>query len=315
MVMSLGVEPERIIYAQPCKQTSHLRYARRHGIRKTTFDGADELYKIKEIYPEAQLLLRIVTDDSSSRCRFSAKYGAPLETTHSLLKLARELELDIVGVSFHIGSGATQPRLFLKALQDSLTVFEEARECGYALELLDVGGGFSSDSFDVMSRMLREALDERFPSNIRVIAEPGRYFVATAFAVVCAIIARREVFGDDGKLRHMLTLNDGVYGSFMDCLLSNWQRQPVALRCSSQKVPNEAIQYTLWGPTCDGIDQVIDDVHLDRLLAVGDWLLFPDMGAYSLCLSTSFNGFSSQRTIHHICTEPAAKALLGYQDP
>ncbi|KAL8846815.1 MAG: hypothetical protein Q9221_008123 [Calogaya cf. arnoldii] len=128
--------------------------------------------------------------------------------------------------------GATDPRLFVKALQDSLTVFEHARNLGYSLELLDVGGGFSSDSFNVMSQTLRKALDEHFPDKIRIIAEPGRYFVATAFAVACNVIARREVLSEDGPPHSMLTLNDGVYGSFMDCLLSHWQRQPFILRCS-----------------------------------------------------------------------------------
>ncbi|KAL8648513.1 MAG: hypothetical protein Q9226_005962 [Calogaya cf. arnoldii] len=279
-----------------------------------TFDGADELYKIKEIYPEAQLLLRIVTDDSSSLCRFSAKFGAPLETTHSLLKLARSLGLNVIGVSFHVGSGATDPRLFVKALQDSLTVFEQARNLGYSLDILDVGGGFSSDSFDVMSQTLREALDERFSDKIQIIAEPGRYFVATAFAVACNVIARRQVLSEDATPHYMLTLNDGVYGSFMDCLLSHWQRQPLILHCSNQEIPKQAIRYTIWGPTCDGVDLIVDKACLDRLLDVGDWLSFPGMGAYSLCLSTSFNGFSSERTVHYLCSEPAARALLGHRN-
>lgn len=313
MVLSLGVEPERIIYAQPCKHSSHLRFAHRNGIRKMTFDGEDELYKIKELYPGARLLLRIATDDSSSRCPFSAKFGAPLDTTHFLLKMARDLDLDMVGVSFHIGSGATDPELFVKALQDSLTVFEQARDCGYTLNLLDVGGGFSVESFDAMSQILREALDRHFPSNVHVIAEPGRYFAATAFTVACKIIARREILKEGGEPHFMLTLNDGVYGSFMDCYLSHWERQPRILQCASKEVLSRAIRYTIWGPTCDGIDRIVENATLDRLLGVGDWLFFPDMGAYSLCLSTSFNGFSSERTVHYIASEPAARALLDYE--
>ncbi|KAL8942522.1 MAG: hypothetical protein Q9216_001623 [Gyalolechia sp. 2 TL-2023] len=312
MVLSLGVRPEQIIYAQPCKHPSHLRFARRHGIRKITFDGEDELYKIKELYPGAQLLLRIATDDSSSRCRFSAKFGAPLETTNSLLKTARDLSLDLVGVSFHIGSAATDPELFVKALQDSLTVFEQARKYGYTPSLMDVGGGFSAESFDAISQTLREALDLHFPSNVRVIAEPGRYFAATAFTVACKIIARRELWKEGGESHFMLTLNDGVYGSFMDCYLSHWQRQPRILQCASKEVPSQAIRYTIWEPTCDGVDQVVENANLDRFLNVGDWLFFPDMGAYSLCLSTSFNGFSTECTVHHTSSDPAARALLGY---
>ena len=313
MVLSLGVGPERIIYAQPCKHPSHLRFARRHGVSKMTFDGEDELHKIKEIYPDAQLLLRVATDDSSSRCRFSAKFGASPDTTDLLIRTARNLELGLVGVSFHIGSGATDPKLFVGALQDSLAVFEQARKSGYTLSILDVGGGFSAEMFDAMSQMLQEELDRRFPSNIHVIAEPGRYFAATAFTAACKVIGRREILKEGGEPHFMLTLNDGVYGSFMDCCLSHWQPQPHIIHCESNQVLSHPIRYTIWGPTCDGVDKIVENACLDRVLDVGDWLFFPDMGAYSLCLSTTFNGFSNERIVHHISSEPAARSLLGYQ--
>ena len=46
---------------------------------------------------------------------------------------------------------------------------------------------------------------------------------------------------------------------------------------------------TVWGPTCDGIDCVIADAHLPEL-EVGDWLYFSDMGAYTSCAGSNFNG-------------------------
>ncbi|KAI4205191.1 MAG: hypothetical protein LQ350_000513 [Teloschistes chrysophthalmus] len=312
LVLGLNVTPDRIIYAQPCKHKAHLRFARHHGVRKMTFDGADELYKIKDIYPEAQLLLRIVTDDSASNCPFSAKYGASLDATQSLLETARDLGLDIVGVSFHVGSSASDPRSFQRAVQDASIVFEQARMCGFSPNLLDVGGGFSTESFKIMSQTLKKSLTEYFPSNVHLIAEPGRYFVESAFTVFCCIIARREMPMEDGQPRYMVTLNDGIYGSFMDCYLSHWERQPRIIRCGDGSTPDQGIRYTIWGPTCDGIDKIVDNVVFDRLLDVGDWLFFTDMGAYSLCLSTSFNGFSSERIVYHVATEPAARQLLKY---
>ncbi|KAL8949754.1 MAG: hypothetical protein Q9222_004170 [Ikaeria aurantiellina] len=313
MVLDLDVTPDRIIYAQPNKHHSHLRFARRHGIRKMTFDGVDELHKIKEIYPEPQLLLRIITDDSSSRCQFSAKFGAPMSTTQSLLEVARAFELDVVGVSFHIGSAAVNPGLFIQAARDSQAVFEQALDYGFKLTFLDVGGGFSDESFDIMSRTLSETLSASFPGGVRFLAEPGRYLVSTAFTVACLIIARREIVSEDGMPHYTLTLNDGVYGSFMDCLLSHWQRQPQILRCASGERRDQGIRYTIWGPTCDGVDLVVKDAFLDHLLSVGDWVYFSGMGAYSLCLSTSFNGFSNVRRVHYTSSDPAARELLGYR--
>lgn len=65
-VLEMGVEPSRIIYAQPCKTKSYVRFAAEAGVKQMTFDNADELYKVKRFFPGAELFLRISTDDSAS---------------------------------------------------------------------------------------------------------------------------------------------------------------------------------------------------------------------------------------------------------
>jgi ornithine decarboxylase len=81
LILNLGVEPSRIIFANPCKAASSITFARSRGIRKMTFDNKDELYKIRDLYPEAKLLLRIFADDKSSLCRLGQKFGAKLDST------------------------------------------------------------------------------------------------------------------------------------------------------------------------------------------------------------------------------------------
>ena len=53
-ILSLGVEPERIIYANPVKPTSHIKYAATTKVDLMTFDNETELYKIKELFPQAR---------------------------------------------------------------------------------------------------------------------------------------------------------------------------------------------------------------------------------------------------------------------
>ena len=53
-ILELGVAPERIIYANPCKQVSHIKYAARKGVALMTFDNELELYKIKTHFPTAK---------------------------------------------------------------------------------------------------------------------------------------------------------------------------------------------------------------------------------------------------------------------
>lgn len=278
IVLGLGVEPGRIIYAHPCKPNSHIRYAQREGVKKMTFDSIDELLKIKAIFPDAELILRILTDDSSSHCPFQDKFGATLNYVSQLFQTASTLGLNVVGVSFHIGSGATDPLLFVKAVRDSRTVFNLAKEFGFCLKVLDVGGSFSDRSSEAMSKVLMAALDDEFPRDVHFVAEPGRFYVATALTLACNIIARRDARQGAGEIMYMLFLSDGIYGSFLDTALYNEPRQPCFLFSAIKEATETPVEYSLWGPTCDGIDRIMKQVYFHKALNVGDWLYFPNMG-------------------------------------
>ena len=286
-----------------------MRFAAERGVKQMTFDNSDELYKIKRFFPDAELFLRILTDDSTSLCRLSDKFGASLDTTMDLLTLAKDLELNVTGVSFHVGSGASDPQSFDKAVRDARTVFDQATDIGYNLKTLDVGGGFSGDLFESMADVLSKALDENFPSTVRIIGEPGRYYVASAFTLACNIIARRD-FQDPAtmKTNYMLYLNDGVYGNFSSLIFDHQIASPRIL--SKRDRSTRSTEYSLWGPSCDGIDRVTETCTLHGVLNVGDWLYFEEMGAYTKCSATKFNGFTDIHDVLYVSSEPGASALL-----
>lgn len=337
LALKTGIDPSRIIYAQPCKTRSYLRYAREKGVKQMTFDNADELYKIKNDFPEAELYLRILTDDSTSLCRLSMKFGASLDTARSLLDLAKRLDLNVVGVSFHVGSGAEDPSAFLKAAQDARWVFDQAAEVGYELHTLDVGGGFCDETFEKFAAILSRAVDDLFPPHIRVIAEPGRYYVAAAFTLAANVIARRDVFDPQTSpsASYMIYLNDGVYGNFSNIIFDHQHPTAQILTCANGSVPPTpgliasgsstpgssdeprsssppGVEYSIWGPTCDGIDVISERIVLPGLVDVGDWLYFEDMGAYTRCSATRFNGFPDNHDVIYISSESGASALLEY---
>ena len=137
MLLDLNCAPERLIYANPCKQASHLRFAAEHNVRLMTFDNKEELFKIKQHHPNAQLVLRIITDDSNALCKLSLKFGACLKTVPELLAVVRELNLDLVGVSFHVGSGCFAVSAFEDAVLRARKVFDIAQDFGFQMNLLD----------------------------------------------------------------------------------------------------------------------------------------------------------------------------------
>ncbi|KAI0533546.1 ornithine decarboxylase [Xylaria digitata] len=322
-VLNIGVDPSRVIYAQPCKTNSYVRFVASQGVKQMTFDNADELRKIAKLFPDAELFLRILTDDSSSMCRLSLKFGASLDATDDLLRLAKELGLNVVGVSFHVGSGASDPLAFLKAVQDADVVFKQGYAHGFEMKTLDVGGGFSGDTFETMAHVLREALDEYFPPHINIIAEPGRYYVSSAFTIACNIIARRTIENPiTGETSYMVYVNDGLYGNFSSIMFDHQHPVAKVLRTGARTYYDSSLgdavaegtcagtEYSIWGPTCDGIDRITESIRFDHELDVGDWFYFEDMGAYTKCSATKFNGFSDAHDVIYVCSEPGARAIL-----
>lgn len=228
-VLSMGVDPSRIIYANPCKTGSFIKHAASVGVNAMTFDNEMELHKTKSLHPDAQMVLRIRVDDSSSICRLGIKFGCNVDDASHLLQVAKQLGINVIGVSFHVGSGCLDANAYYKAIELANHVFMIGKRIGFTFTLLDIGGGFPGSrgpyaSFEEIAAVVNKALDIYFPvdSGIKIIAEPGRFFVASAFTLITNIIAKREVMiPNEGELEErtfMYYLSDGVYGSF-NCLI------------------------------------------------------------------------------------------------
>eukprot|EP01100_Stratorugosa_tubuloviscum_P012412 TRINITY_DN58_c0_g3_i7.p1 TRINITY_DN58_c0_g3~~TRINITY_DN58_c0_g3_i7.p1 ORF type:complete len:931 (-),score=463.32 TRINITY_DN58_c0_g3_i7:131-2833(-) len=219
-ILALGVNPKKIIFANPCKMMRHIKYAYENGVEMTTFDNEDELYKLKEAWPNVKAVLRIAVDDSQSICKFNSKFGAAPNETLTLIQLAKRLGINLHGVSFHVGSGCGSVDSFVEALYDAKKVFDQAKNEGIDLKLLDIGGGFpgSDDvkpSFDEITKAMRPVIDELFDeNNVEIIGEPGRYMVCSSHTLVCNIYSTRETVFADGSSGFRYYINDGVYHSF-----------------------------------------------------------------------------------------------------
>nr|CAB3220013.1 ornithine decarboxylase [Phallusia mammillata] len=328
-MLELGASPERIIFANPCKQKSHIVYAKEQGVKLVVFDNENELFKMKKLYPDAQLVLRIQTDDSASICRFSMKYGADPEACPQLIDIARNLNLNVVGISFHVGSGCQDVNAFVKALQNSRKLFDYAKTVGYDFNLLDIGGGFPGTkdvdlTFEKITSVVNFQLHQLFPSkqfpHVNVIAEPGRYYAASAFTLVTNVIATRQVARDipaegysdsidsvrngvtptaNEERAYMYYINDGLYGSFNCLFFDHAKVTPTLLDVSAKQ---SKFSSSIWGPTCDGLDRIIEHMLMPQL-NTGDWIVWKDMGAYTIAAGSSFNGFKTQKVYYHISDE------------
>ncbi|XP_068193198.1 ornithine decarboxylase-like isoform X2 [Antennarius striatus] len=316
LALSLGVTPDKIIYAHTIKPPSHIKYACTHGVNMMTFDSEDELQKISLNHAKAKLVLRIAVDDSKSLTRLNFKFGAGLETVAKLLERAKELSLEVIGVSFHVGNRCCDSLTFKQAIADARQAFDIANMMGFKLSVLDIGGGYfgreeSLDKFNECSEVINAALEECFPpdSGVEVIAEPGRYYVESSFTLVMSITGKKVITDDVdeqddvGKKcnkRMMYYMNDGVYGNLNASLDPNFKFEPHLKR--AVKDSEQRYKTTVWGPTCDSMDKICDTCYLPEL-HIGDWLILNNMGAYSTSLSTDFNGFEKAHIYSVVAAE------------
>ncbi|KAJ6002277.1 hypothetical protein N7522_007504 [Penicillium canescens] len=315
-VLSLGVDPARVLFANPCKAPAAIAFAREVGVLRTTFDNIDELDTIKAHMPEAQLLLRVYANDDSAFICLGEKFGAQLDTTEELLSRAWELGLNVIGVSFHVGTGATNTASFCKAIKDARVAFSQAQRLGFTPYLLDIGGGFQDDCFEALTPFLKDAIQSEFPAGITAIAEPGRFFARSVYTLVCRVISRRRQLGSaaTASIPDMLYQNDGVYGNFMNVIMEKEIMVPHLvgskkgtvshkIKTNGESEKPDGHRYSIWGPTCDSTDCVVREVTLDSEVKIGDWLKYKNMGAYTTTTATQFNGFSSTYDTWYVNSE------------
>jgi ornithine decarboxylase len=290
-VVSAGATPEKIIFANPCKMTEQIKYARSNDIDMMTFDSSHELYKIKLYHPSAKLVIRIQTDDSKSRCKFNCKFGVSLDQVKDLLHQAKFMELDIVGVSFHVGSGCEDPNVYYTALQDCKKVYDMGKEFGFELETIDIGGGFPGDNdetFITMANVINRGINEIFNGlAVNFIAEPGRYFVTSAYTLVTSVI-NKKVVKEEKETKHIIYyLSESVYGSFNNTVFDH---AAIALLPFNERNEKQ-FDCTVYGPTCDSMDKIMDQCKLPDL-SIGEVIYIENMGAYTIAASSNFNGFT-----------------------
>ncbi|KAJ5067723.1 ornithine decarboxylase 1-related [Anaeramoeba ignava] len=296
-ILGLGVPPEKIIFANPCKMIPHLEFARQRSVRKMTFDSIEEMVKIAKIMPEAELVLRIKTDDKHSLAPLSTKFGMEIKDVKNVLERSIEMKVNIIGIAFHVGSNCQDANSYVETLKITKSIFDIAKDLGISFSFLDIGGGFppsgtfylpESVSFADVADTVAPLVDSLFDDDITVIAEPGRYFATSCQTIALNVYAKRKKFiAEHPSFQYFIS--DGLYGTLNNVVFDHYDPRIYIYR----KIQSEEELYesSLFGPTCDSIDCIKKSLLLPEL-DIGDWIIFYDMGAYTTAATTRFNGFN-----------------------
>ncbi|ENK0809777.1 type III PLP-dependent enzyme [Vibrio fluvialis] len=292
LVAQEGVPAERTIHTHPIKRDSDIRDALAYGCNVFVVDNLNELAKFKAYRDDVELLVRLSFRNSEAFADLSKKFGCSAEQALTIIEMAKEWNIRIKGLSFHVGSQTTNPQKYVEAIHTCKEVMEQVVERGLpALSTLDIGGGFPVNytkqvmPIDQFCVPINEALAE-LPETVQVIAEPGRFIVAQSMMSVASVMGQAE---RDGQTWYYL--DDGVYGSFSGLIFDDAQYPLVTLKQEGEYAPS-----VLAGPTCDSIDVIAENILLPKL-DNGDLIIGRMMGAYTSATATDFNFFKRAQTV------------------
>ena len=282
---------DKIIYANPTKPKETLLALDKYK-PLVTYDNTAELKKIRQYAPHAGVVLRLGVANTGSQCELSNKFGCEPGEAVDLILEALKLGLVVEGLSFHVGSQCTNFQNFVQALNAAAAVMKESRERGHEIKILDIGGGFPAPynkhvkPFRELARVINAEIDRLFAPDIQILAEPGRFLVATAATSVARVIGKAV---RDGKRCYYI--DDSVYHTFSGIIFDHCQYHLNSFRKGKTEVS------AVFGQTCDGLDCISQSELLPEL-EIEDLVYSENIGAYSNASATWFNGFPPAKVIH-----------------
>lgn len=292
-LLAIGISSSRLNFSNPVKSTDAIKKAYRLGVKLFAFQSMSELAKLQMHAPGASVYVRVRLNDSASFVPLSEKFGCNADEAVKLLHYAKMVGLKPVGLTFHVGSQLLDHAAWEESIGLANSILQEAQDQGIDATLINVGGGFPAKYFKgdpeigTVAEFINRSLDTR--EDITYTAEPGRYIVANTSVIVSKVIGVERRNG-----KNWLFIDTGLFQSFLGTLhYETFPYQPISL--SHQGIERSAssrmIPYILTGPTCDSQDVISMDVFLPSDLALGDILIFPNTGAYTVVYGSNFNGF------------------------
>ena len=213
--------------------------------------------------------LKVSTHDHLATGAGGSKFGVRLSEVPGVLDALSRAGHQARGLHVHIGSAIRDASDFAAAFER----LSKLRPAVGELEVLDVGGGWGLDAD--LGGIAEQARRAANVFGAQLWAEPGRYLVAQAGALLCRVVGikhteRTFVLLDAGMTELMRPM---LYGA-VHPVRPLWQR-------------GEISSYDLAGPACESGDVLARDVPLPTPMR-GDLLAFLEAGAYGAAMSSNY---------------------------
>lgn len=150
-----GFKPEQIIFDGPCKSKADLRLCLDEGIHAFNMDSLQELKNLNEVAKEkgvkAKATFRVNLGIKGIMPNIAemyiSKFGVPIKQAYQAYKKALECSnIEIIGISTHIGSQLTSVKPYLIAIKKLCALAKELEKHNVEIKEINLGGGFPSQS-------------------------------------------------------------------------------------------------------------------------------------------------------------------------
>jgi diaminopimelate decarboxylase len=288
-----GVEPGKIVYSGVGKRREDLEYALRSDILLFNVESSQEIYRLNEVAgrlgKRARIAIRVNPDvDPNTHPYISTglkdnKFGIDIEEAPERYFAAAGLDnLDVSGVSCHIGSQLTEIAPFLEAIKVIKRLIKKLRESGIRVDYLDLGGGlgitYDSEEPPNPKEYAEAVHKELLDINVTLILEPGRVIVGNAGILVTKVIytkstKRKLFFIVDAAMNDLIrpVLYDSYHGI-----------QPVKIS------DRDRVKADIVGPICESGDFLAKGREVESF-EPGELMAVMGAGAYGFSMSSNYN--------------------------
>ena len=283
--LKAGATANKIVFSGVGKSAADLAFAAEQKIYSINIESHQEIELLKNLPNNPRISLRINPDMAAnthpyietgkSDCKFGISETEALE----IAKTYSPQEINLVGISAHIGSQITDVSLFLELAEKLKNLAAQLKNLGHKIDHLDVGGGLAID-YQLEKQYDPAQLVKDLKSSITdydLLMEPGRSIVAQSGAVVTSVITKKT----NGQ-RDFLVVDVGMNDLMRPALYS--ARHVIEEVKNSD---NTSKEYEVVGPVCETADS-FGAGHLLNSDA-GDQLIIYSTGAYGSSMGSNYN--------------------------
>ena len=282
-----GLSPQRVLFTPSFAPRSEYEGALALGVT-LTLDNVEALQRWPEVFRGRELWLRVDLgrgDGHHAKVRTGgkdSKFGLPISKIDQFLELARGLDIRIIGLHAHLGSGVETPQHWRLVCDELGGIAERIG----SIQTIDIGGGlpipYTDDDepfdLDAWSTGLSE-IKAAYPG-YRLVIEPGRYLVAESGALLLSVT---QVVEKDGI--HRVGLDGGINVLMRPALYDAWHDIHNLTRLDD----NEEGAFDVVGPICESSDVFGKGRRLSAATLEGDVVLIADAGAYGFSMANTYN--------------------------